>query len=96
MELLSALNQVGGMDALSPMFKDMGENGARAIATLSTLAEHIEDVKQQQVAANTAFAEGSSVTKEFDVQNNTVQARLDKLKRVLPRWPYHLARSCCP
>lgn len=96
MELLSALNQVGGMDALSPMFKDMGENGARAIATLSTLAEHIEDVKQQQVAANTAFAEGSSVTKEFDVQNNTVQARLDKLKKSFTEMAVSLGEKLLP
>lgn len=96
MELLSALNQVGGMDALSPMFKDMGENGARAIATLSTLAEHIDDVKQQQVAANTAFAEGSSVTKEFDVQNNTVQARLDKLKKSFTEMAVSLGEKLLP
>lgn len=96
MELLSALNQVGGMDALSPMFKDMGENGARAIATLSTLAEHIDDVKQQQVAANTAFAEGSSVTKEFDVQNNTVQARLDKLKKSFTEMTVSLGEKLLP
>lgn len=96
MELLSALNQVGGMDALSPMFKDMGENGARAIATLSTLAEHIEDVKQQQAAANTAFAEGSSVTKEFDVQNNTVQARLDKLKKSFTEMAVSLGEKLLP
>ncbi len=96
MELLSALNQVGGMDALSPMFKDMGENGARAISTLSTLAEHIDQVKQQQEAANTAFADGSSVTKEFDVQNNTVQARLDKLKKSFTEMAVSLGEKLLP
>ncbi len=79
-ELLSTLKQAGGMDVLSPMFKDMGENGSRAISALSTLANNIEDVKSQQIVANEAFEEATSIDKEFDVQNNTVQAGLDKAK----------------
>ena len=51
---LETLQQAGGMDVLSPMFKDMGENGSRAIAALSTLATHIDQVKAQQEAANVA------------------------------------------
>lgn len=79
-EFLSTLKQAGGMDVLSPMFKDMGENGSRAISALSTLANNIEDVKSQQIVANEAFEEATSIDKEFDVQNNTVQAGLDKAK----------------
>jgi TP901 family phage tail tape measure protein len=77
---LDTLQKAGGMDVLSPMFKDMGENGSRAIAALSTLATHIDQVKAQQEAANVAFEEGTSVTQEFNVQNTTVQASLDKCK----------------
>lgn len=78
---LETLQKAGGMDVLSPMFKDMGENGSRAIAALSTLATHIDDVKDQQLAANDAFRQGISVTNEYNVQNNTVQAGLDKCKK---------------
>ena len=80
-EFLEALNKAGGMDVLSPMFKDMGENGARAITALSTLATHINEVKNQQDAANLAFEEAVSIDKEFNVQNNTVQAGLEKAKK---------------
>lgn len=79
-EFLSTLSKAGKMDVLSPMFKDMGENGSRAISALSTLAGHISEVKEQQRVANEAFAEATSIDKEFDVQNNTVQAGLDKAK----------------
>lgn len=75
---LDTLQKAGGMDVLSPMFKDMGENGSRAIAALSTLATHIDTVKAQQVAANEAFDEGISVTREAAVQNGTVQAQMEK------------------
>lgn len=79
-EFLSTLKRAGNMDVLSPMFKDMGENGSRAISALSTLANHIDDVKSQQLVANEAFREATSIDKEFEVQNNTVQAQLDKAK----------------
>lgn len=80
-EFLSTLKQAGNMDVLSPMFKDMGENGSRAISALSTLANHIDQVKAQQLVANEAFAEATSIDKEFDVQNNTVMAGLEKAKK---------------
>lgn len=79
-EFLSTLKRAGSMDVLSPMFKDMGENGSRAISALSTLSNHIDEVKSQQLVANEAFAEAVSIDKEFEVQNNTVQAQLDKAK----------------
>lgn len=80
-ELLETLQKAGGMDVLSPMFKDMGENGSRTISTLSALAGHIDEVKAQQLEANKAFAEATSIDKEFDVQNNTVQASFDKQRK---------------
>ncbi len=80
-QLLDSLQKVGGMDVLSPMFKDMGENGSRAIQALSTLAAHIDEVKSQQQVANEAFEEAISIDKEFNVQNNTVQAGLEKAKK---------------
>lgn len=80
---LETLQQAGGMDVLSPMFKDMGENGSRAIAALSTLATHIDQVKAQQEVANEAFKEGTSVTNEFNVQNTTVQASIEKAKKAI-------------
>lgn len=77
---LETLHKAGGMDVLSPMFKDMGETGSRAIDALSSLATHIDQVKAQQEAANIAFAEGTSIDKEAAVQNATVQATLDKCR----------------
>lgn len=80
-EFLSTLKQAGNMDVLSPMFKDMGENGSRAISALSTLANHIDQVKAQQLVANEAFEEAVSIDKEFEVQNNTVMAGLEKARK---------------
>ena len=83
LELLDALNKVGGMDVLSPIFADMGEKGSRAVSALSTLAGHIDEVRAQQQVANQAFAEATSIDKEYEVQNNTVAASLEKSRNRL-------------
>lgn len=94
--LLETLNKAGGMDALAPMFADMGEKGARSVQTLSVLAGKIDEVRAQQVEANKAFAEGTSVTKEFDVQNNTVQAGLEKAKKSFNEMAVELGAKLAP
>lgn len=81
MTLLETLHKAGGMDVLAPMFADMGEKGSRSVQTLSVLAGKIADVRAQQAEANKAFDEGTSITKEFNVQNNTIQAGLEKAKK---------------
>ena len=93
---LETLQKAGGMDTLSPMFKDMGENGARAIAALSTLATHIDQVKEQQRIANIAFTEGTSISKEFAVQNTTVQASLEKAKNAANELRVELGERLSP
>lgn len=95
-QFLEALNKAGGMDVLSPMFKDMGENGARAITALSTLATHINEVKNQQEVANQAFSEAISIDKEFNVQNNTVQAGLEKAKKHFNEMAITLGEKLAP
>lgn len=95
-EFLSTLKKAGNMDVLSPMFKDMGENGSRAISALSTLANHIDDVKSQQYEANKAFAEATSIDKEFNVQNNTVQAGIDKAKKRITELSIELGEKLMP
>lgn len=93
---LETLNKAGDMDVLSPMFADMGENGSRAIQALATLAKHIDEVKSQQAEANKAFEEAVSIDKEFNVQNNTVQAQLDKAKKSFHEMAVELGEKLMP
>lgn len=79
--LFEQLNRFGGMESLASVFDSMGTDGARAIPVLTALAGHVDTLKWQQSQANQAFREGISVTNEFNVQNNTVQAQLDKAKK---------------
>ena len=94
--LLERLHELGNMDVLAPVFKDMGENGARASAVISALAGNIEMLKRQQQEAVVAFDEAASVTKEFNVQNNTVQAGLDKAKKKFLEIAVELGEKLAP
>lgn len=78
--LLTTLNSKGGFDQLAPMFADMQLDGVRASQVLSVLANNVGQVRQEQENANKAFNEATSATKEFNIANNTLSARLQKNK----------------
>lgn len=94
--LLDRLHELGGMDVLAPVFKDMSEEGARASAVISALAGNVDTVRWQQEEANKAFQEATSVTKEFNVQNTTVQAGLDKARKRLTELAVELGEKLAP
>lgn len=95
-ELLEHLNKFGGMENLAKVFNDLGVDGARAQPVITALANHIEELKSQQEAANKAFQEGISVSVEFLVQNNTVQAQLDKAKKGFNEMAVSLGQQLLP
>lgn len=81
LQFLDILNKKGGLDQLAPMFKEMGLDGVRASGVISTMAGKIDDVREAQRVANDAYRDGTSIINEYNVQNNTVQAGLDKAKK---------------
>ena len=80
LQFLDTLNKKGGLEQLAPMFKEMGLDGVRASGVISTMAGKIDDIRKAQRLANDAYRDGTSIIKEVNVQNNTVQAGLDKAK----------------
>ena len=94
--LLRRLHELGGMDVLAPVFKDMGENGARASAVISALAGNIDMLIWEQEEAQKAYEEATSVTREFNVQNTTVQANLDKARKGFKEMAIQLGQELAP
>lgn len=94
--LLDRLHELGNIDVLAPVFKDMGENGARAAQVISALAGNLDMVRWEQEEAAKAFEEATSVGKEFDVQNNTVQAGLDKAAKRVKELAIELGEQLMP
>lgn len=94
--LLQQLKKLGNMDVLAPVFKNMGENGARASQVLATLAGNVEMVKWQQEQATQSFEDATSVTNEFNVQNSTVEAELDKARKRVTELAIELGEKLMP
>mgnify|MGYP002677406487 CR=1 FL=1 len=81
LKFLSAMQATGGFDKMAPLFSEMKLEGTRAVGVLSSVASHLDQVKEAQKVAFNAYNAGNSVIDEFNVQNNTVQAGLDKAKK---------------
>lgn len=81
LQFLQSMQSKGGFDSLAPMFEEMKLNGSRAVGVLSSVATHLDQVTRAQKLANQAYDEGTSVVEEFGVQNDTVQARLEKARK---------------
>ncbi len=97
--LLDRLKELGsdkGMLALAPIFASMGLDGVRVSGVLNALANNVDMVKQQQKLANQAFKDGTSVIKEYNVQNNTVKANLDKAKKSFHELTVELGQKLAP
>ncbi len=81
LKFLSAMQSTGGFDKMAPLFSEMKLDGTRAVGVLSSVATHLDQVREAQKVAFNAYNEGNSVIEEFNVQNNTVQAGIDKAKK---------------
>lgn len=78
-----ALNKAGKMDAIAPMLKEMKLSGAGVTQVLTTLAAQTDNVRESQRLASQAYAEGTSVLKEANAANSTLQARLEMQRKSL-------------
>ena len=82
--------------AMMKMLDDMGLDGSRAVAVLSTMADKIDDVRRHQQLATEAYEKGTSVIGEFSTMNETVQARLDKCKKQFQEMSISLGEQLLP
>lgn len=94
--LMDNLKSKGGFDQLGKMFSDMGLDGTRAVAVLSTMADKIDDVRSRQEIATNAYKEATSVIEEFDVQNTTIQGDIEKAKNRFHELAIELGEKLLP
>lgn len=81
LQFLAAMRAKGGFADLAPMFEEMKMDGSRATGVLTVLADKLDDIKTAQNLASEAYSEGTSVINEFETQNESVQAQLDKANK---------------
>lgn len=96
LQFFESMNKKGGFTELAPLFEQMGLDGTRAIGVLSTLASKIDDVRNHQQLATEAYEKGTSVLDEFNVQNDTYQAKLDKARKAFSDLRIELGEKLLP
>ncbi len=96
LEFFNAMKNRGGFAQLAPMFEGMQLNGNRAVGVLSTMAAKLNDVKIAQGIANKAYNDGTSVLREFDLQNNSQAAQLEKANKNFKEIAITLGKELLP
>lgn len=81
LQFAEGLSKKGGLADLAPIFGDLKTEGAGVSTVLSVMAGKADEIREHQRLANEAYREGTSILAEYEVQNDTVQAGLDKAKK---------------
>lgn len=94
--VLQSLKDQDGFAALVPIFKDMGLDGARAVSVLASMASNLSAITNAQALANVEFEKATSVTEEYGVKNNNLQAQLEKARKEFQNATIALGQSLNP
>ena len=95
-KVLKGFSGAGGFDKLLPIFQDLGLDGARAAAAISSMANSLDKVEAAQSIANKAMLEGVSCYEEFSVKNNNMQASLEKARKKFQNTRLELGEKLYP
>lgn len=78
-EVLSGLSQKGGLAQLAPLMGDLGSDGARLTAVLTSMASNVDLLKAQLYTANQGFDQAISVTQEYNIKNENAAAIIARI-----------------
>ena len=81
--VLQKLHDIGDVQAIVPIFKDLGADATRASQVILALSTNIDKVRIAQETASKAIKEGTSMNKEYSVMNETLQAQMEKAKKTV-------------
>ncbi len=96
LQLLDTLRQTGDFEALTPILKELGLEGTRVTSVLTAMANSTDKIVVAQGVANQAMIEGTSITNEYNVKNNNLQAQLEKAKKEFKDASIALGESLSP
>lgn len=96
LRFVEGLAKKGGLADLAPIFGDLKTEGQGVASVLSVMSGKVDDIRARQELANRAYRDGTSIINEFNVQNNTVQAGLDKAKNRLHEVSVELGEQLIP
>lgn len=81
--IFEKMKEKGNMGALNDVFKDLGSEGVRMKSTLTTMAMNVDMLRDHLQTSKTAFEEATAVTQEYNIQQETAQAKMERGSNLL-------------
>ena len=72
------MHDSGNIFALDSLFKDLGSDGTRLVKTMATMAAKSDMLDKAVAESNKAFREGTAVTVEYEMQQETAAAYMER------------------
>lgn len=81
-EVLEHMRDMGDLNALAPIMGELGSEGARLTNVFASMASNVDVLKEHLATSEDEFAKATAVTAEFDIQNETSQALLERANNI--------------
>jgi len=81
-DIFEAMNKRGNMNALDGIFKDLGSDGARLVAVMTTMADRVDILKKHLETSTKSFKDGTAVINEYMIQNETANALMERAQNL--------------
>lgn len=76
----------GGLEGLAEQLDDLGINSQRASQVIGALGQNTDRLRELVEVSNEEFKEGTSLINEFESQNTTLNAEIEKLGKNIREW----------
>lgn len=83
--ILEKMKETGNMNALGDVFKDLGSDGTRLVSVMVTMAKNVDMLKSHLYESNQAFEEATAVTDEYNIQQETAQAYMERARNLFTK-----------
>lgn len=81
-EVLEHMRDMGDLNALAPIMGDLGSEGARLTNVFASMASNVDMLKEHLATSEEEFEKATAVTAEFDIQNETSQALIERANNI--------------
>lgn len=81
-QIFEKMHDLGNMNALKPIFKDLGSDGARLMNVMTAMAKNVDVLKKHLDTSAQAFREGTAATAEYNIQQETAEGLMERAKNL--------------
>lgn len=96
MVLQGVKNNADGINQLAETLGDLGEDGGRVIGVIGSLANNVDILTSSMELSTKAMKDGSSVTDEYNIKNETAEAMLERKRNEVSKLWRELGEKLWP